>query len=330
MAFCDNLRIARERACLSPAELAAQLQLPERVIRQWEWGELQPPVQMLPRLLDCLHITLEELAWEPPVSESAAVLAPQPEKVRKFPTVKQTRTWKTVGILLFVANFLTIFWALWTVGGISARNQLFVENMWVFFLFTPIPLASIVVGILMRRRGLGGLKNIIAGGIFLFLLCMYGAFTPIFGAVEAEVGQTPEEQAAANAQRLQQAEMILGEDLPEPEQMTVDTFTAYYPAQGDLQCTNVFFDAAAMREFEQQLMADDRWFTTPPTLLKGFFPESYPFTASADYKLLYNADLDQYNAIPDQGGAYRYFLLCYNAGSDTMQIYEYDLRYIPQ
>ena len=69
---------------------------------------------------------------------------------------------------------------------------------------------------------------------------------------------------------------------------------------------------------------------TPPTLLKGFFPESYPFTASADYKLLYNADLDQYNAIPDQGGAYRYFLLCYNAGSDTMQIYEYDLRYIPQ
>lgn len=172
------------------------------------------------------------------------------------------------------------------------------------------------------------MKNIVAGGIFLFLLCAYGSFTPIFGALDVGLNQTPEEQGVANTQRLQQVETFLGTDLPAPEQMQADTFTAYYPGQGDLQCTNVTFDAAAMGEFEQQLKADDRWFTTVPTVLKGFFPESYTFTASASYKLLYNADLDQFNTVPEQGGQYHYFLVSYSRG--YMQIYEYDLRYITQ
>jgi len=88
--------------------------------------------------------------------------------------------WRTISILLFVASLLSIFGALATVGAVSSFNGLFVENMWLFFLFTPIPTISIIFGFILKAKGLKYKKNIIAGIIMLFFLCVYGSFSFIF------------------------------------------------------------------------------------------------------------------------------------------------------
>jgi len=88
--------------------------------------------------------------------------------------------WRTISIVLFVASLLSIMGALALVGVVSNANGLFVENMWLFFLLTPIPIASIIIGFILKSKGYKYKKNIIAGFIMTFFLCIYGSFTFMF------------------------------------------------------------------------------------------------------------------------------------------------------
>lgn len=84
---------------------------------------------------------------------------------------------KVISNLLFVASILTILCAIILVGIVSSTNGLFKENMWLFFLFTPIPISSIILGYIQKEKGRGCTKNIIVGFIITILLCIYGSFT---------------------------------------------------------------------------------------------------------------------------------------------------------
>ena len=88
--------------------------------------------------------------------------------------------WRTTSILLFFASLLSILGALALVGAMSEANGLFTENMWAFFLMTPIPIASIVLGYVLKSKGYKYKKNIIVGFIMTFFLCVYGSFVFIF------------------------------------------------------------------------------------------------------------------------------------------------------
>lgn len=88
--------------------------------------------------------------------------------------------WKSISIVLFFASLLSIMGALVLVGAVSSANGLFVENMWLFFLFTPVPIISIVFGFVLKSKGYKYKKNVVVGFIMLFFLCIYGSFTFMF------------------------------------------------------------------------------------------------------------------------------------------------------
>lgn len=88
--------------------------------------------------------------------------------------------WRTISIILFVASLLSLMGALALVGAVSNANGLFVENMWLFFLLTPIPITSIIFGFVLKSKGYKYKKNIIVGFIMTFFLCIYGSFTFMF------------------------------------------------------------------------------------------------------------------------------------------------------
>lgn len=87
---------------------------------------------------------------------------------------------KILSNLLFIASLLSITGALALTNILSKRNGLSTENMWTFFLFTPITIASIVYGLILKSKGYRYKKNVITGIIMTFLLCIYGSFTFIF------------------------------------------------------------------------------------------------------------------------------------------------------
>ena len=99
---------------------------------------------------------------------SKTVGTPMPEKFR------------VTSILLFVSSLLSILCAIVLVGAITDINGLFTENMWIFFLMTPIPISSFVFGLVLKSKGYKYKKNVIAGIIMTFLLCVYGSFVFIF------------------------------------------------------------------------------------------------------------------------------------------------------
>ena len=100
-----------------------------------------------------------------------------PSKIIESPV---SNKWRTISITLFVASLLSIMGALALVGAVSNANGLFVENMWLFFLLTPIPITSIIFGFVLKSKGYKYKKNIIVGFIMTFFLCIYGLFTFMF------------------------------------------------------------------------------------------------------------------------------------------------------
>lgn len=114
------------------------------------------------------------------LKESSAFFAYMYKNPSKTTESTTPNKWNIVSVMLFVASLLSILGALALVGAVSSENNLFVENMWLFFLMTPIPLASTVFGFVLKAKGYKYKKNIIAGIIMTCLLCIYGSFAFMF------------------------------------------------------------------------------------------------------------------------------------------------------
>ena len=100
-----------------------------------------------------------------------------PSKIAEIPVSSK---WKTAATILFVASLLSMLFAPALVGMVSNINGMYTENMWVYFLLTPIPIASTVLGFILKSKGFKYKKNIIVGLIVTFFLCVYGSFVIIF------------------------------------------------------------------------------------------------------------------------------------------------------
>lgn len=93
---------------------------------------------------------------------------------------------KIILLVLFILSIASIQVALMILGITMLHSPIpesmaaMVEHMWIFYLFIPIPLASVALGFVYIRKGYKCLKNIIAGVIMVFLLCVFGSFTAVF------------------------------------------------------------------------------------------------------------------------------------------------------
>ena len=76
---------------------------------------------------------------------------------------------------LFLLAILSFFVAMVCEELLYLKNSLVSENMWVFFAFTPIPIASIAFGIYLKKKGEKYKKNVVVGIVMTILMCFFGA-----------------------------------------------------------------------------------------------------------------------------------------------------------
>ena len=76
------------------------------------------------------------------------------------------KTVKAVLLALFILSLFSIYIALALVASKTTEVRPMVENMWLFFIPLPIPLASLILGIIYKIKGLRVTKNIVVGIIF--------------------------------------------------------------------------------------------------------------------------------------------------------------------
>ena len=227
--------------------------------------------------------------------------------------------WKVLSIILFVASLLSVFGASGLVTVVSSENHLFVENMWLFFLLTPIPIASIVLGLVLKVKNYKYKKNIIVGIIMVALLCIYGSFSFIF----ANVYDHSEESIV-------RAEQTIGINIPEHKQISTQDWTkgTQSVSRGYIYYTsNIYFENSAVADFEKQLAKDNKWLSSVSNDLIGITSpmNDYGFY---DYVLVYNVDTAEYNTLPNGSGKYRFINILYRLEENQMKIVEYDIDYV--
>ena len=235
-------------------------------------------------------------------------------------TEKNTHNrWKVFSIILFVASLLSIFVALVLVAMVSSKNHLFVENTWLFLLLTPIPIASLILGFILKSKGYKYKKNIIVGIIMTALLCIYGSFSFIFANVYDHSDKP-----------IIRTEQTLRIDIPEHKQISTQDWTkgTQSVSRGYIYSTSdIYFDDLAVEDFEKQLANDERWLYSVSNDLIGITSPMNDY-GIYDYVLVYNVDTGEYNTLPNNSGKYRFINILYRLEENQMKIVEYDIDYV--
>ena len=233
---------------------------------------------------------------------------------------KGSTTTQSVLNLLFVATLFSILIPMPVISLVSANDTVFFNYLWVFYLITPIPIISIITGIIYKRKGYKCKKNIVAGIIILILLCIYGS-----------MGFAVDDEADHSDAAIINAEEVIGIDIPEAAY--IETF--YWEEDEEqsfsrgyiYSSSNISFDEEVADSYEEELQNNPKWLTKIPSDLYGL-TSSLTEYYDGSFLLLYNADTKEFNSVPKENGTYHFFSLGYDAEYNTMQIDEYDIEYV--
>ena len=228
--------------------------------------------------------------------------------------------WSAISTVLIIFSILSIPGALIGIAILSGINNLFTENMWIFFLFTPIPIASIVIGSYLKSKGIYKYqKNIVVGIIMTALLCIYGSFSFIFPDIYSHSDEP-----------ILQIEKNIGIDIPSHSRINTQDWTkgTQSVSRGYIFYTSdVYFESDAADKFEEQIKNDGKWISDVPTEIVGI---TSPFAdlQSYDYIIIYNTVTQDINKLPKENGTYRFVNVLYDCVSNKMKIVEYEIEYV--
>ncbi len=234
-------------------------------------------------------------------------------------------TIKTAMLLLFILTLLSIYFAMFLVLAKTNENKAAVENMWLFFVPLPIPLASLILGRIYKKKGFKTTKNIVAGIIFTILFVLYGSFTFILSDMYSH-----------DYGYVSRIEVQIKFDLPDKGNITTEDWTGGTQSGTQAEIARYFYssdieftDKDEISKFNATISQSELWLTSVKTSLMGMVPfmfSSSPYSAEYDYFMIYNTDLNTYNTLPDSSGTYKFIFIAYDSLQGTMQIGEYSLE----
>lgn len=222
--------------------------------------------------------------------------------------------------LLIVLSALSLFFALFAVVFSSSKHYgsgAMMENMWIMYLFAIIPLTSLMLGCIWRKKGFGGLANMILGGIMAVLLIIYGSFSWLI----------PVDHSTAH---IESAEARLKIDFPRLEYVEMTDFSKdgvdqnYRNAYMRYKSIG-YFDKENSLLMEKLLDEDGRFLKSLPSDFNGVIPYG---ALSGDYFMLYRPDTQDVNTLPEESGKYNCIYITYSVKEKLLQIMEYEVDYV--
>ena len=215
MTVGEKIQYYRKKCGFSQEELGAQLLVSRQTISLWEMDKTLPTVDNLVRLKEIFGVSIDEMLdaeqipAETDLPQGTAGQAPQTlqnpqDPDSKIPARSSKKEWKVGSILLFIFSIFSVPLAFVTLGFAARNTDIFEEYYWIFFIYMLIPIGSIAYGILLKRKGYGGKKNVIIGGLMTPMLCLFGL---VLGAIALTYSHSDE--------LLIKAEETIGIDIPE-------------------------------------------------------------------------------------------------------------------
>lgn len=237
-------------------------------------------------------------------------------KTKKTKKSKNTKLIKSLMIILFIATLLSLYGGLVTSALITEGKPTadFAQNTWVFWLWLPIPLLSIVLGFKYKKEGIKCTKNIIAGFIMAFLLLIYGSFSllPSFEVDYKEIYQYSN---------------ILNIELPKDGKL-ISYDVDYEEDFGTVTIYQSNYEDNDISELEEQIKNSQNWLSGNElkSELKVFIPAMMPI---ADYRYfsIYNKTTNEYNTMPKETGKYKIYVMMLDKVNKQLEINEFEYSY---
>ena len=227
--------------------------------------------------------------------------------------------WRMWSIVIFVLTLCALPAAISVIALSSGDSMMPMNDMWLFFVFLPIPLTSVFFGFMLKKKGRKWKKNVIAGLIVAGLLSIYGSFSFIFSNIFLE-----------DPAYVTKIEEQTGIDIPEFCTISTQDYTKGSQSGFDgyiYYVTEIRFDDNTVTGFEQQIRSDVRWQNPIKSENKALLASSI-WTKDGDYTAVYNLDRDEFNTMPTTSGTFHMISLHYNAQSNKMTIVEYEINFV--
>lgn len=237
---------------------------------------------------------------------------------KKADKQKPTNKLKTLSTLLFILSICSLLGALICLAGLSQSNHMFVENTWVFYLFLPLPISSIVFGCYLKKKGYRYKKNVIVGIIMSIVLCIYGTFSVIF-----------KDNFSHDDAPIIRAEQLLGIDIPDHLRINTQDWSKGEQSvtRGKIQMVSeIYFENHAVEEFEKNIVNDTKWLKDIPSEIIGITSSLTDFYIG-DYYIVYNVDDGEYNKLPSESGTYKFINVIYGSDKNIMYLIDYQITY---
>ena len=225
-------------------------------------------------------------------------------------------------ILLFILTIVSIFAALLTWGFVNEYYCdkgifSFSSNTWIFWLWLPIPISSIVLGYKYKKLGLKCKKNIVAGYIIGILLLIYGSFWLIMPSYNDDYSEIDKYKSIINITlpKNGKLEKIKWDYVSEADKTNYQSIYVYYNKENELK-------------LEKEIKNNEFWISSNniKSELKLLLYTSTA-TKQFSYFLFYNYTLDEYNTLPKEPGNYEFCVMMYSSSLNLLQIDTFKYTY---
>lgn len=225
---------------------------------------------------------------------------------------KNTAFMKVAASALFIGSFVSFYLAIaCSVTAASAESTASlaesIEAFRSFHFFLPVPILSVIAGIILNKNKIRNRKNIVVGIIIGLYMLIFG-FAPAF--------------ASSMTSRLDSVEALLGFEFPGYTAFRTTTTT---DLTGDkYSVTTLEIAESSSNEFEEFMRNDTRWANSSNEAFTEILPD---VAVSSDFCLIYNVTTDEFGKLPDSEGEYEFIYISYDTEMNTAYIFEYTADY---
>ncbi len=236
--------------------------------------------------------------------------------IYKDPTLKVVRkTKKTfLSVLTIILSIASVF-AVMIIDGIRSDyfDQLTSENLWISFLFLPVPILSVLYGIYQQKKGYRNIRNIVVGVCVSLIFIVMGTSSFLSSS-----------EYYSDFSHLLNWEERLDIDFPDRGEI-LTAYPDYLLDSGVEGCnekTTVRLEKKDRVAFSDKVAGDERWLTEyPENLLPCFLNGDYDY--NFDYHMFVNLNTGEINTLPEKSGLYRFAYVKYMDADGILEIEDY-------
>lgn len=239
--------------------------------------------------------------------------------VKKYHNPNFIKNGMMVLCILTILSFFASMWSFSVVSTLTNNHGFgFSKDAWVIWLWLPIPILSVVLGIKYRDAGFKCNENIIVGLIVGALLLINGSFC-LFPTFTEDYSKIYEYQD------------IIGVQLPNDGTLQIQDWGTYFDEnKTEYTIINAYYDEENAMTFVNGIENSSNWILSEDIkpYLKIFIPSTLVSDSDAYYSI-YNSTVDEYNTIPKSPGtgAYEIYAMKYDKSDKKLEIHKFKYLY---